>query len=311
MGTLQGKVAIVTGSARGIGRATALAYAREGARVVINSRTDEEVKRTVREVTDAGGEAAGIPADVSQPQGVDRLVDETVARWGRVDILVNNAAVMGPLAPVGWDDRDEWRFTLEVNLFGCYLMLHRVVPIMVRQRKGKVINVSSPNALRQDSWLTAYGVAKAALVRLTSSVATFTAPYGVDVNVVDVIGYTDLAKDIGKQQDQDFLVAEYWRRRSQRGIVLDPATNVPMMLWLASPESDGLTGRFVRWSMNLDDLKAAKDRIVASPSALRLGLQVPEGIRESEEARWYLSESAKVLAEIEADLAHRPRYPGV
>ena len=283
-----------------------MAYGREGAKVVVNSRHEGDVEQTVQEILKAGGEALGVAADVSQRDDVDRLVQEAIARWGTVDILVNNAAILGPLESVGWDDIDMWRSTLEIDLVGSYLMLHKVLPIMVEQGRGKVINVASPNAVRYESWLTAYGVSKAGLVRLTTGTAAQTAQYGIDVNVVDVVGYTDLAKEVGNRPEADVLAAEYWRRRAEMGVVLDPDVNVPLMLWLASSESDGLTGRYVRWTMNLEDLKAAKERIIASPTALRPMFEVPEYIGETETSRWYASESAKVMAQVESEFARPP-----
>lgn len=296
---MEGKVAIITGSAKGIGRSTALAYGREGAKVLVNSRHEGDVEHTTREILRDGGEALGVAGDVSRKEDVDRLVEKAIFQWGSVDVLVNNAAILGPLEPVGWDDVDAWRLTLDIDLVGSYLMLHKVLPIMVKQRTGKVINVASPNAVRYESWLTAYGVSKAGLVRLTTGTAAQTAQYGIDVNVVDVVGYTDLAKEVGNRPEADLLAAEYWRRRAEMGVVLEPEVNVPLMLWLASSESNGFTGRYLRWTMNLEDLKAAKERIIASPTALRPMFEFPDYIGETETAQWYASESAKVLAQVE------------
>lgn len=309
MSILEGKVAIITGGARGVGRSTALAYAREGARVVVNSRTRSEIERTVQDILDAGGEAIGVEVDVSRPEDVSRLVKEAVSRWGTVDILVNNAGVVGPAGPVGWDDINQWRYALEVNLFGCYLTLHEVIPIMVKQGRGKVINVSSPSSMSHGhtsgASLTIYGVSKAGLIRLTMAVAAQNAKYGIDVNLLDVVGQTELTRDIGSRKDEDPIAAEWFRRRAETGLVLHTDENVPMVLFLASSESDGLTGRYFKWSMNLDDIRANKEKIIASPTALRAALDIPEYIRQIDIANWYWSESAKVMAQIQAEFAEQ------
>ncbi len=303
MGILQDKVAIITGGAKGVGRSTALAYAREGAKVVINSRTRDEVQRTVQEILQGNGEAIGIVADVSQPKDVDRLVEDTMSRWGGIDILVNNAGVVGPAKPVGWDDVEQWRLTIEINLFGCYLMIHRVIPTMVKQQSGKIISVSSPNSLAHRGNLLTYAVSKAGLVRLSIGVAAQNARYGVDVNVIDVVGGTGLTKDIASRQKEDPIYSEWFRRRDETGLLLNPDVNIPLMLWLASPESDGFTGRYVRWAMSVDDLRANKERLISSDGVLQVMLNIPDYIGYTDMAQRYAAKSAEVLAQIEAEFA--------
>ena len=300
---LEGSVVAITGAGSGNGRASALRTGREGASLYISDINAELLENTLGDLKSEGIDAAGGIFDAANIDDAPRLISAITDAYGRIDVLVNNAAILGPLEPVGWDDVDTWRLTLEIDLIGSYLMLHKVLPIMVEQRRGKVINVASPNAVRYESWLTAYGVSKAGLVRLTTGTAAQTTQYGIDVNVVDVVGYTDLAKEVGNRPEADVLAAEYWRRRAEIGVVLKPDVNVPLMLWLASSESDGFTGRYVRWTMNLKDLKAAKEHIIASPTALRPMFEFPKYIGETETARWYASESAKVMAQVESEFA--------
>lgn len=282
MALLDGKVAIITGSAKGIGRATAIAFAREGAKVVINSRTASDIEATVQEIRAAGGEALGIAADVSQYDQVVRLVRQTVEQWGTVDILVNNAAIGGSFLPIGEDDVERWRQTMDINLLGPYLMLHEVLPIMKRQRRGKVINVSSGAAESFGGDIPAYSVSKAGLVRLTTVAAAQVAPYGIEVNAVSVSADTPMTRQTSRSHAENWMLAERFRIMLEHGAMGFPEDNVPIMLFLASAESDGLTGRYFHAWMEVEDLKRLKDQIIASPTALRLTLNVPEGVRRSQ-----------------------------
>ncbi|MBI2855329.1 MAG: SDR family oxidoreductase [Chloroflexi bacterium] len=303
MGILQDKVAIVTGGARGIGRSAALAFAREGARLVINSRSEKEVSATVRHILNLGGDAIGTPGDVSSEQFVDTMVAKAMSRWGTVDILVNSAGIVGPAKPIGWDETDFWRRTMDINLTGSYLAMHAVIPIMARQKRGKIINVSSPGSLNYRGSLSAYAISKAAMVRLTTMAAFQTARYHIDVNAIDVIGDTALTREISRRQQEDAIHAEWWRLRLERGHIPGPEVNDEMMLWLASPDSDGFTGRYVGWGMDLDDIKANKDKIIASPDALRATLSKPAYIRETDDVKKYRANSSQVLAQVESDVA--------
>ena len=137
MGKLDGKVAIITGSGDGIGRAVAIAFAREGTRVVINSRTRTKVDVVVREIIDMGAEAIGVTGDISQVDDTENIVANAVDRWGSVDVLVNNAAVVGPVAPIGKDNPLDWWQTLEINVYGTYLMTRAVASKMGSGGGGK------------------------------------------------------------------------------------------------------------------------------------------------------------------------------
>lgn len=171
MGKLDGKVAVVTGGGSGIGQATAAALAREGATVILAGRRPELLEETVAELTAAGATAVAAPVDVSDPEGVRRVVDDVVARWGRVDVLVNSAGVNVPRRDLASLSVDDWDTVVRINLTGTFLMTHAVLPIMRTQRSGTVVNVSSIAGYRAMA-LTgpAYNAAKAGVNAFTESI---------------------------------------------------------------------------------------------------------------------------------------------
>lgn len=185
-GRLAGKVAIVTGGGTGIGRACALAFAREGARVAINySRSREEAERTAAECAQAGGEGLAIRANVSQVDEIERLVAQTVEQWGRIDVLVNNAGttVFAPYADLDAMTEEVWDRILAVNLKGAFFAIRAVVPHMRRAGGGSIVNVASIAGLRPVGSSVAYCASKAALISLTQTLATALGPQ-IRVNAI-------------------------------------------------------------------------------------------------------------------------------
>jgi 3-oxoacyl-[acyl-carrier protein] reductase len=182
---LTGKVAIVTGASKGIGAAIAKMYASEGARVVVNYHSsEEEGKKVVEEIKSEGGRALLVKADVSKTTDVKRMVSKAVGKFGRVDILVNNAGIL--VAKDFLDSTDEdWDRVLDVNLKGAYLCCREVAPLMLTQKRGKIINISSVSALAQPSALKYpdYVASKAGMIGLTRSLALRLGPE-VTVNAI-------------------------------------------------------------------------------------------------------------------------------
>jgi 3-oxoacyl-[acyl-carrier protein] reductase len=182
---LGGKVAIVTGSSRGIGRAVAERYASEGARVVVNwVRGEREADAVVDAIKAQGGDASSIQGDVSSSADVRELVRATMDRCGRVDILVNNAGVMVSKSVLDTTE-DDWDRTIDVNLKGAYLCSKEVVPIMLEQKAGRIINMSSNSGLYHPSAMrfTEYVVSKAGMNGLTKAMALALGPY-ITVNAI-------------------------------------------------------------------------------------------------------------------------------
>ncbi len=238
---LEGKVTIVTGASRGIGRSIALRYAQEGARVVANYRNrTAEADAVVQEIRAAGGEAVAIAADVSSRAEVQRLVDETMARYGRIDVLVNDAGVMVAKGLFETTE-DDWDQTIDVNLKGAYLCSKAVAPIMIRQEGGTIINMSSNSGLYHPSAMrfTEYVVSKAGLNGLTKAMALALGPH-VTVNAI-CPGWirTDMVEIIEPEVQQRILDETALHRWGTPDDVASSA------VFLASDEAAFITGELL------------------------------------------------------------------
>lgn len=184
---LKGAVVIVTGASSGIGRATALALGREGARLALAARRKDRLAAVAEEIRAAGGEALAIPTDVAEETGVRALVDATVARWGRIDVLVNNAGV-GLLARVTETSPREFERLMAVNFFGAVYGILAVLPLMLRQGSGHIVTVASVVGKRATPYRAAYAASKFALVGLSQALRMELLGTGVHVTCVCPIG---------------------------------------------------------------------------------------------------------------------------
>jgi 3-oxoacyl-[acyl-carrier protein] reductase len=238
---LADKVAIVTGAGRGIGRAIAIRYAAEGARVVVNyvSRSDA-ADDTVETIRKAGGDAVAIAADVSRSADVDRLVAETLDRFGRIDILVNNAGVMVTKSVLETDE-DDWDRTIDINLKGAYLCSKAVAPVMIRQEGGRIINISSNSGLYHPSAMrfTEYVVSKAGMNGLTKAMALALGP-NITVNAI-CPGWirTDMMEDIDPAVHEAILAETALHRWGT------PEEVAASAMFLASSDADFITGELL------------------------------------------------------------------
>src|SRR5438093_9778395 len=159
--TLKDMVAVVTGGSQGIGKAIVRRLLEEGARVVFCARSAQSLDAAAEELSSIGPELMRVQADVTREADVERLVTATIDRFSRIDILVNNAGVYGPIGPAWEVDPAEWRDALTTNLVGAFLLCRAVVPLLVRQRHGKIINMSGGGAATPFPRYTAYAVSKA------------------------------------------------------------------------------------------------------------------------------------------------------
>ncbi len=191
-GTLSGQVAIVTGASKGIGKAIAVLLAGQGARVMMVARGAETLAAAAAEIRARGGEVVDVPTDVSQPEQVQRLIDDTLKRFGRIDILVNNAGVEGSGKMLKDTDNESWQRVIDGNLNSCFYCSRAVLPSMLAAGYGRIVNLSSRVALaghvlgaKPGGWAQAdYAVAKAGVVALTKAMAFELAPLGITVNVI-------------------------------------------------------------------------------------------------------------------------------
>ena len=243
---LKDKVAVVTGAGRGIGKAIALAFAREGADVVVVSRTPSEVKETAAQIGALGRHALALRVDVSRVQDVENMVASATEEFGRIDVLVNNAGILGPVGPLVENDVKHWIETIKVNLIGTFLCCKAVLPVMIAQRKGKIINLSGGGAAYPNPRFSAYATSKAAVVRLTDTLAEELTEFNIQVNAIAPGAInTGIQEEIlaaGKVAGKKAL-AEARKVRETGGTHL----NVPAALavFLASEESKGLTGKLI------------------------------------------------------------------
>ncbi|HZY65040.1 MAG: SDR family oxidoreductase [Actinomycetota bacterium] len=224
---MEGKVALVTGASQGLGKALALAYAEEGAKVVINSRSESSIQPVSEEIEGKGAEVLAVEADVSEVGDVRKLVDAAVERFGRIDVLVNNAGVLGPRVEILEYPEDEWRKVIDANLTGPYLVSKAAIPHM--PEGGSIINVVSGVSVQGRAEWGAYSVSKFGIEGLTQILAAELEERGLRVNAVDPGGMrTDMRAAAYPEEDPSTKIT--------------PEENTDVFLYLASDESRGVTG---------------------------------------------------------------------
>ena len=224
---LEGKVALVTGASQGLGRALALAYAGEGASLVLNSRSEGSIRPVAEEAGSLGAEVLAVAADVAKGEEVEKMVRAAVERFGRVDVLVNNAGLLGPRVAIEEYPEDEWRRVIDANLTGPYLVSKVAIPHM--GEGGSIINVVSGVSVEGRAEWGAYSVSKFGVEGLTQILAAELEGRGIRVNAVDPGGMrTDMRAAAYPEEDP--------RTR------ITPEENTAVFLYLASDESKGVTG---------------------------------------------------------------------
>jgi NAD(P)-dependent dehydrogenase (short-subunit alcohol dehydrogenase family) len=239
-GQMKDKVALVTGGSSGIGRAAALAFAREGAKVVVADVQVAGGQETVGLIRDAGGEAVFVRTDVASPVEVKALVDEAVQRYGRLDYAFNNAGIEGTLAPTAECSEENWNRTLEINLKGVWLCMRAEIAQMLKQGGGAIVNTASVAGLVGFQNLPAYCASKGGVVQLTRTAALEYAKMGIRINAVcpGVIRTAMVERVTGgnPQTEAQFVAMEPVGRMGT------PEEVAAAVVWLCSDAASFVTG---------------------------------------------------------------------
>jgi len=242
---LAGRMALVTGAAGGMGSACALTYARAGATLALVDLDRERLDEVIAQVQTLGQEALPLDADVCDDQAVKRVIEQTIARFGKVDILVNTAGIQGPGAPVWEVDPKAWRRTIEVNLWGTFLLCHEVLPTMIKYRYGRVINVSSGAGDHPMPFFSGYAASKAAVSHFTRTIAEELRPYGITANAIGVRGVTRMWRDVLEAGPGGGTTTETIRVQFDAGMRPEVEENMPVFLFLASDNAKHVTGQYL------------------------------------------------------------------
>jgi 3-oxoacyl-[acyl-carrier protein] reductase len=242
---LSGQIAFVTGAGRGIGRAIAAALAGAGADLILLARTAGELDETAAQVRDLGREALPIVADVSRRVDVQQAATQGLTRFGRVDVLVNNAGIQPPIGPLVENDPGAWTQAVAVNLFGPFHCIQAVLPGMMARRRGKIINLSGGGATGPRPNFSAYAASKAALVRLTETLAEEVRPYNIQVNAIapGAVNTRMLDEVLAAGAAAGDELAAARKRQTQGGTPAEVAAK--LIVFLASAAADGLSGKLI------------------------------------------------------------------
>jgi 3-hydroxybutyrate dehydrogenase len=247
--TLNGQVAIITGAGRGLGREIALKFARAGASVVLAARTCEQLNEVSQIITSEGGTALAVKTDVSDRASVKHLVAETMARFKRVDILVNNAASANYISSLALSDDERWKKMFDVNVFGVYLCTKAVISHMIRAKSGRIINISSIAGQAGAAHASAYAASKAAVLGFTRAIALEVARLGITSNAICPWHVdTELMRDamtargaIFGKSTEDYLQQIIAHNPQRRLITADEVAG--LALFLSLPEARGINGQ--------------------------------------------------------------------
>ncbi|TKT77582.1 SDR family oxidoreductase [Aquamicrobium sp. LC103] len=238
MGMLENKIAIVTGASSGIGRATALLFAEEGASVVVTARRGGELQQLVEEIEDIGGRAEALPGDVRDERHAIDLVELAVRQFGGLDIAFNNAGAVGTMAPLEALESDDWKETLDVNLTSAFLLAKHQIPAMLERGRGSLIFTSSfvGHTVGMPG-MAAYAAAKAGLVGLTQVLAAEYGPRGIRANALLPGGTETPAATFKTPEERSFVAGLHALKR-----IAAPEEIAASALYLASDASSFTTG---------------------------------------------------------------------
>ena len=257
---LQGQVVLITGGGQGIGRMVAVSLAELGADIAVVARTLEGLQATAEAARAAGVRAVAVRADVSVREEIGQAVETIVWRFGRLDILIAAAGVYGPMGTVLEVDPAAWEETIRINLLGTFYSMRAVLPVMVRQHRGKIVAFSGGGAVSPRPRFSAYATSKAGVVRLVETVAAEVAELGIDVNAVAPGGVPTRLHDEVLRHPERAGEAEVRKAKEiKEGGGGATSRLLALVRFLASDASHGLTGRLI--SAVWDDWESLPERI--------------------------------------------------
>ena len=240
MGKLDGKVAVVTGAASGIGRATAILFASEGAKVVLADWDERQGSRVADELREAGHDAVFVRVDVSRPEDVEGMISTAVERYGRLDVLFNNAGIEGEQAPTADCTLENWERVINVNLKGVFLGMKYGIPAMLKGGGGAIINNASVAGIVGFAGIPAYCASKGGVIQLTKAAALEYAKQGIRVNVIcPGVIWTPMVERFTAQSDETRKALESLEPVGRFGT---PEEVARLALFLASDDSAFCTG---------------------------------------------------------------------
>ena len=242
---LKDKVAIITGASRGLGKAFALRFAEEGAKLLLTTTSLERAEGTVKEIKAKGGEVAIMKADISVAEDTQKLAEKVIQEYGRVDILVNNAAIWYGIRAKPWDiwTEEEWDRIFSVNVKGTWMVCKAIAPLMVKQSSGKIINIAS-NVARVGGapFFMPYACGKGAIYTMTHALAHALGPSNINVNAV-APGFTATEASLDMSgPDKSFSNAVSGQSMQRRE---EPEDLVGAVLFLASADSNFISGQVI------------------------------------------------------------------
>lgn len=246
---LQGQVAIITGGGRGIGAAAGNLLSAAGATVVLTARSEDQIEAVARQIRGNGARAIAVPCDVANNDEIEEVVEAALTQFDRIDILVNNAGIVWPVEQIYEADPEEWAYNIHCNLVGPFQMTRNVLPVMIDQRYGRILNVSSGAAEHATPGWSAYCSAKAGLNMLTRCLAAELQADGVTGVTVNALAPgmvdTEMQADIRSIDTHgSSLDFSLFHEAHHQGTLLSPESSARLIYWLVGPWSRERTGEF-------------------------------------------------------------------
>jgi NAD(P)-dependent dehydrogenase (short-subunit alcohol dehydrogenase family) len=244
---LQGQVAIITGGGRGIGAAAGNLLAAAGAAVVLTARSEDQIEAVAKKIRGAGARAIAVPCDVASPDQIEEVVEAALTQYDRVDILVNNAGIVWPVEQVIEADPEEWAYNIHCNLIGPFQLARNVLPVMIDQRYGRILNITSGAAGNAVPGWSAYCASKAGLNMLTRCLAVELQADGVSGVTVNALAPgmvdTEMQADIRSIDTYDSsLDFSPFHDAHHQGSLLSPESAARLIYWLVGPWSRQRSG---------------------------------------------------------------------